>query len=246
MDARGASRQLGRLTPAQQLGIPENPNDNLDSGLTLAELPMAEELDPRLVKMALTIARAFVRKLPANVSVGDLEQAALLGALSAVRRHPESSGDGFDWYCRTRIRGEIIDELRRQDWASRRTRQAAAAGQRAPVVVRFDDVDELWQERFGGDGESPEDAAITRLDAAKAWATPMTERNRRIMSARFERGRKQSDVGDEEGLSEARISQLETRVLLTMKGRLSGGPAPAELPLAMRQELWHARIGGKR
>jgi RNA polymerase sigma factor (sigma-70 family) len=194
--------------------------------------------------MALGIARAFIRKLPANVQVGDLEQAAMLGALDAVRRKPGDSGAAFDWYCRTRIRGEIIDELRRQDWASRRTRQSQARG--APVVVRFDDIDERWQELFAGDNESAEDRAISRIDAAKAWSAPMTERHERIMRARFERGRKQSDVATDAGVSEARICQLESRLLRVMKSHLTGALPPADLPLAVRRELWHLQAGGKR
>ena len=71
-------------------------------------------LEPRLQSMAITIARAFVRKLPCNVQREDIEQAALIGLMKGLRKHPTPTGDAEGWegYLRQRIRGAIIDELR--------------------------------------------------------------------------------------------------------------------------------------
>jgi RNA polymerase sigma factor (sigma-70 family) len=200
-------------------------------------------LDPKHVKIARRMARAFMRRLPSNVQADDLEQAALLGIVDAMRRRPNDSGAAFDWYVCVRIRGEILDELRRQDWASRRRRHGPAP----PTIIRFDDLDERWEELFEGPSSSPEASAITRCDADKAWETPLPPRMRAVMTERFQRGRRQEDVANDAGVSAPRICQLERRALGAMRMKLTGQSEPAVLPLAERRAIWQARFeAGKR
>ncbi len=51
-----------------------------------------------------------------------MRQIALMGLLSSLRRygHPD---DGFAGYAAQRIRGAVLDELRKLDWRPRRLRQ---------------------------------------------------------------------------------------------------------------------------
>jgi RNA polymerase sigma factor (sigma-70 family) len=173
------------------------------------------KLDPRLMKMALAMARQFYRRLPRSIVPSDIEQAALIGLLDGMRRHPDGEGPGWEWYLRCRIRGEILDELRRQDWSSRRR-----SGRATPKMRHLEDVNQQWQDFLPGDTESPEEVAITRIDAAKAWRAPVGMRADRILRATFERGRRQKDIGRDEGVSEARISQLIDRALAGMRRHL--------------------------
>lgn len=175
------------------------------------------------IGMALRIARSIMRRMPRNVLREDLEQAALLGLVDALTKHPEGGqGPGFEWYLQARVRGSVIDELRRQDWSSRRR------GGRAPTtVVHMEDVmDGGSPKQFATDDESPEDVAIRRLDAAKAWRTPLSPRDVRIMRSAFERGHLQRDIGDAEGVSEARISQRVAHASERMRCHLTGEAAP--------------------
>jgi len=164
-------------------------------------------------------ARAFMRRVPPNILADDLEQAALVGLFDGLRRHPDGTGPGFEAYLRTRIRGAIKDELRAQDWIGRRNR--ARVAESAPTVVRFDDLSPTWQETFGADGDDPETSAIRTLDAAKAWTTPLAERDWRIMRARYRREIKQDDVGEAEHISAPRVSQREQIALALMRAHLS-------------------------
>lgn len=191
------------------------------------------------IGMALRVARAIMRRMPRNVLREDLEQAALLGLVDAMTKHPEGGqGPGFDWYLQTRVRGSVIDELRRQDWSARRR------GGRAPTtVVHMEDVmDGGTPMQFATEDESPEDVAIRRLDAAKAWCTPLGARDVRIMRSAFERGELQRDIGEAEGVSEARISQRVTRSLIGMRCHLTGEEPPLVVPVQTRHALW--RRGG--
>lgn len=181
---------------------------------------MVTTLEPRLHNMALAIARSFMRRLPRNVQLEDLEQAAVIGLLDGLRRHPEGEGQGFDWYLRTRIRGAVLDELRAQDWSSRRRSGRLPP----PRTVHLDDARPLWADMMAGTSEDPEQVAIRRLDAAKAWRSPINHIDHRILHARYARGVRQDDVAAEEKLSAPRISQREQRGLEGMRRFLEDGP----------------------
>jgi RNA polymerase sigma factor for flagellar operon FliA len=191
-------------------------------------MPRAPKLDPQLVKMALGMARSFMRKLPRNVLREDVEQAALLGLVDALRKHPGGSGAGYEWYLRCRIRGSIIDELRAQDWASRRTRSAIDGGRLPARIVRFDDLfDGSGQPtQIADDGASPEEQAELRLLAARAWSTPLPDRERDILRQRYERDRRQKTIADDIHVSEARVCQLEHRALAKMRSHMGAAMMP--------------------
>lgn len=65
------------------------------------------------------IAYHLLGRLPASVQVDDLIQAGVLGLLEAARLFDESHGASFETYAGIRIRGAMLDEVRRQDWAPR-------------------------------------------------------------------------------------------------------------------------------
>ncbi|EKE73991.1 LafS [Gallaecimonas xiamenensis 3-C-1] len=54
----------------------------------------------------------------------DFEQVGLMGLLEAIRRYGEPD-EAFESFAFKRVRGAILDELRRQDWRPRQVRQAA-------------------------------------------------------------------------------------------------------------------------
>lgn len=183
-------------------------------------LPRAHAIEPRLEAMALALARAYMRRLPPSVCRGDIEQAALIGLMDGLRKHPDGAGPGYDWYLRTRIRGGIADELRAEDWSSRRNRQRPAPLQ----VVHLDDVDEHWGDCLPGACQDPETAAIARIDGARAFCAPIGARDERLLRAVFERGEPQREIGDAEGISEARVSQLVAVALGRMRTFLTAAP----------------------
>lgn len=77
------------------------------------------------------IAYHMAARLPASVEVGDLIQAGIIGLIEAARHFTEDRGASFETYASIRIRGAMVDELRRSDWAPRsvhrRAREAASA-----------------------------------------------------------------------------------------------------------------------
>jgi len=65
------------------------------------------------------IAYHLAARLPASVEIDDLIQAGSIGLLEAARHFQGDRGASFETYAGIRIRGAMLDELRRGDWAPR-------------------------------------------------------------------------------------------------------------------------------
>lgn len=65
------------------------------------------------------IAYHLLSKLPDTVQVEDLIQAGMIGLLEAIKNFDATQGASFDTYAGIRIRGSMLDEVRRCDWTPR-------------------------------------------------------------------------------------------------------------------------------
>ena len=65
------------------------------------------------------IAHHMIARMPSSVQVDDLIQAGMIGLLEAAQKYDGSKGASFETYAGIRIRGAIVDEMRRGDWAPR-------------------------------------------------------------------------------------------------------------------------------
>jgi RNA polymerase sigma factor for flagellar operon FliA len=84
------------------------PGDSSEDDLVKSYLPLVKTVVGRL---AIT--------LPPHVNGDDLYSAALVGLLNALRQFNPNIGTAFEPYARVRIRGAVLDELRRMDWVPR-------------------------------------------------------------------------------------------------------------------------------
>ena len=71
------------------------------------------------------IAYHLMSRLPPSVQQDDLIQAGLIGLLEALRNYDASQGASFQTYARIRIRGAMLDEIRKNDWAPRSVHRKA-------------------------------------------------------------------------------------------------------------------------
>lgn len=71
------------------------------------------------------IAAHLLARLPDSVLLDDLIQSGMIGLLEAARSFDPNRGATFATYAGIRIRGAIIDEIRRGDWAPRSVHKAA-------------------------------------------------------------------------------------------------------------------------
>lgn len=65
------------------------------------------------------IAHHVLAKLPASIELDDLVQAGMLGLLEAAGNYDPSRGASFETYAGIRIRGSMLDEVRKSDWTPR-------------------------------------------------------------------------------------------------------------------------------
>lgn len=71
------------------------------------------------------IAYHLMNRLPPNVQADDLIQAGMLGLLEASRNYDPTQGASFETYAGIRIRGAMLDEIRRSDWTPRSVHRKA-------------------------------------------------------------------------------------------------------------------------
>jgi len=83
----------------------------------IAEPMMAENLIEEHSGLVNRIAYHLAARLPASVVVDDLIQVGMIGLLDASQHYDASQGAAFTTYATIRIRGAMLDELRRNDWA---------------------------------------------------------------------------------------------------------------------------------
>jgi RNA polymerase sigma factor for flagellar operon FliA len=71
------------------------------------------------------IAYHLMNRLPPSVQVEDLIQAGMIGLIEASRNYDPSQGASFETYAGIRIRGAMLDEIRRSDWTPRSVHRKA-------------------------------------------------------------------------------------------------------------------------
>ncbi len=85
----------------------------------------AGELVVKHAPLVKRIAYHLLAKLPDTVLVEDLIQAGMLGLLEASQNFSDSHGASFTTYAGIRIRGAMLDDVRRNDWTPRSVHRKA-------------------------------------------------------------------------------------------------------------------------
>ena len=99
--------------------------------------PPIEALVEQHTPLVKRIAHHLLARLPASVSVEDLYQAGLIGLLDAIKRFDATKGASFETYAGIRIRGAMVDEVRKGEWAPRSVHRNARRIQEAIRAVEF-------------------------------------------------------------------------------------------------------------
>ncbi len=92
---------------------------------------LVEEHAPLVKKIALHL----MARLPDSVQLDDLMQAGMIGLLEASQRYSSTRGATFETYAGIRIRGAMVDEIRRGDWVPRSVHRNARRISRAIKAV---------------------------------------------------------------------------------------------------------------
>lgn len=97
-----------------------------------------EELVTEHIQLVKRIAHHLAARLPATIDINDLMQAGMIGLLEAARNFDPSRGASFDTYAGIRIRGSMLDEVRRHDWTPRSVHQKSRQVSEAIRSIEFE------------------------------------------------------------------------------------------------------------
>lgn len=89
--------------------------------------PDMDGLVRRHADLVKRIAYHLAGRLPPQVEVDDLMQAGMMGLLEAAQNYTSGRGASFETYAGIRIRGAMLDALRKLDWAPRSVHRKARA-----------------------------------------------------------------------------------------------------------------------
>jgi RNA polymerase sigma factor for flagellar operon FliA len=118
-----------------------------------AEFATSNELVVQHEPLVKRIAYHLMSRLPASVQADDLIQAGMIGLIEASRKFDPEQGASFETYAGIRIRGAMLDEIRRTDWTPRsvhrKAREVAEAVRRIENEVGRDARDVEVAEEMG-------------------------------------------------------------------------------------------------
>ena len=98
---------------------PRDPNDSAIKAYSQKSMSERQQMVLEYAPLVKRIALFIKGRLPANIDLNDLIQNGMLGLIDAVNNFVDGKGASFKSYAALRIRGSIIDGLRRSDWAPR-------------------------------------------------------------------------------------------------------------------------------
>lgn len=133
----------------------------------------SHELLEQYTPLVKRIAQHLMLRLPSSVVLDDLVQAGMIGLLEAAKRFDPSKGASFDTYAGIRIRGAIIDEVRRGDWTPRSVHRNGRRVTEAIRAVEF---------RTGRDASDTEVASELQISVAEYHALLQDSQDSRLFS----------------------------------------------------------------
>jgi len=221
-----------------------------------------QDFAARYAPLVKRIAHHMLARLPSSVQLEDLLQAGMVGLLEARGNFDASKGASFETFAGIRIRGAMIDEIRRGDWVPRsvhkNSRSIAAAIKAIEQETGRDARDTEVAERlsvevseyrqmlmevsnghmmdFEGLGVSEDffsqglsDSSLTPLERiqkedfrnslASAIST-LPEREKLVLALYYDEELNLKEIGEVMGVSESRISQINSQAMLRLQSRL--------------------------
>jgi RNA polymerase sigma factor for flagellar operon FliA len=169
------------------------------------------------MKLVQKIAYRLTTVLPLAIEQDDLEGAGYIGLVQASRSFDPSKGVPFSAYARRRIRGAILDWLRKNDWLPRGEREKIdARGEEAPCMVSL----EKKLSRYGHAGKiicgrhiltAKQRPPEHSTDVDDFWATPRvwaSPREWRVLQMYYRDGMNHKQIGAILGVCASRVCHM--------------------------------------
>lgn len=151
---------------------------------------------------------------PSSVEADDLIQAGTIGLLNAIRATDETKGAAFDAYAKCRIRGAMLDELRKCDHLARPHRDKIKYGE--SVNIALCSFEELVEDGFDlADNNNPLRTLIRSrlLERAVAYFETMPKKYKHLMTRHYIDGESMRTAAEEVGFSETWACTVHKRII---------------------------------
>ncbi|MCP4724336.1 MAG: FliA/WhiG family RNA polymerase sigma factor [bacterium] len=228
---------------------------------------LKEQIVLKHVNLVKYVAGRMMFTLPPSVDSDDLESAGIMGLIDAIDRFDPKYGVKFESYAIPRIKGAMLDELRKLDWIPRSIRSKARELEKvirsientkgspatdeeiaSKMNISMDDYFNLLREVSavslmsldnvifddeGGKGELHEviedktepvpDEAINKdelKDLIMKSIDDLPETERLVIALYYYEELTLKEIGQVLQLSESRISQIHTKTILSLRGKL--------------------------
>src|SRR3989338_7408826 len=229
---------------------------------------LREEIVRKYLYLVKYVAGRVAIGLPSNVEFNDLVSYGLLGLFDAIEKYDVNQGNKFETYAVSRIRGAIMDELRKLDWAPRLLRKRAREIERKARELEdkygrlatedelakslnmsledlngiyselnsttFLSLDEVWQ---NDDGNKPisrlqtvEDSVMTNQfhyvhqnevkELLSSAIDELPEKEKLVVVLYYYENLTLREIGEILNVSESRVCQINTKVVLRLRGHL--------------------------
>ncbi|MFC1555894.1 FliA/WhiG family RNA polymerase sigma factor [candidate division KSB1 bacterium] len=226
-----------------------------------------EQIIIKYINLVKFVAGRLMISLPPSVEVNDLESAGVMGLIDAIDRFDPKYGVKFESYAIPRIKGAMLDELRKLDWIPRSIRSKSRELEK--VISRIENekgrqatddeisehmnisieeyhsllrevssvsllsLDNVIFDDEGGKGELHEvvkdhteeepDEAINREELKELVIRSiddLPETERLVIALYYYEELTLKEIGQVLQLSESRISQIHTKTILSLRGKL--------------------------
>ena len=185
------------------------------------------------------VARQVSRRLAVDVDFDELVSAGTIGLMNAVDSFDISRGNTFSTFAAPRIRGAILDELRRQDHLPRSLRRkmrdittAREALSRADAQAPTDQmVADNTNPRSGTPSQSVAGTTAEMIEtdlthreeveAMREAIVDLKEQERMVLSLYYFEELKLHEIGKIIELTESRVSQIRSRAVAKLRTRMS-------------------------
>lgn len=220
----GSGRYLARLWQPSEASSPLNArpiNDLWEEYRKTHDETIRDFLMEKYLPLVRYNAERVHKRLSAEVNIEDLMCAGVFGLMDAVDAFDLERKVKFETYCAPRIRGAILDELRSMDWlpnlARYRTAEFEVIRQQIEAETGHPADDAHIAARMGIPGDE------LRLKDIKGFLTNGLSRTERlILLLHYYDGMTLRDIGATLDLSESRVEQMHTSILLRLEAQLRG------------------------
>ncbi len=178
--------------------------------------PAPDESSDDMRRMVRGLAGRLHARLPrgCGIEIADLIQAGNVGLLKAAGRFEEGFGAPLACYAKFRIRGEMLDMVRRNAEREKGGNPTGPSAQESP---------ELDASVSKASENSPQSALLRQQRSAIIWEEiqKLPRRDQTVIRLRYSREMTLREIGDELRVNESRACQLHQSALTRLKRALA-------------------------